>query len=76
MGKIMVNENTCLLMKFRECGICKPACFYKAIDIVEIGRGSLQMMPVVKNIDCTGCGACIAVCPENCFKIVPVNVKA
>jgi ferredoxin-type protein NapF len=72
MGKIVVNEDTCLLMKLRECGICKPACYYKAIDIVEIGRNSLQMMPLIKGSDCTGCGACIAVCPENCFQIGPI----
>jgi ferredoxin len=72
MGKILVNKDACLLMKLRECGVCKPACSYKAVDIVEIERNSLQMMPVVKSNDCTGCGACIAVCPENCFQIGPV----
>ena len=75
MAKIMVNADSCLLMKQRECGVCKPACFYKSIDIVEIGRSSLQTMPVVNYDDCTGCGACIAVCPENCFQIGSVIVK-
>jgi len=73
MGQIEVNEETCLLMKLRECGICKPACSYRAIDIVEKGTNSLQMLPVIKHSGCTGCGACIAVCPENCFRIGPLT---
>jgi ferredoxin len=72
IGQVEVNKETCLLMKLKECGICKPICSYKAIEITELNKNSLQMMPVISKTDCNGCGACLAICPENCFTINPV----
>ena len=70
---MIVNHDTCLLMKLKECGICKPACPYKAIEIVDISKSSLQMRPAINDYDCNGCGACVSICPENCFIIKPLR---
>jgi len=73
IGQMEVNQDTCLLMKLKECGICKNACHYKAIDIVDVAINSLQMRPAINEFNCNGCGACAAICPENCFTIKPMK---
>lgn len=76
IGQMVVNQDPCLLMKLKECGICKPACPYNAIDIVELTKNSLQMRPEINEVNCNGCGACASICPENCFIIKPVKEYA
>lgn len=69
IARVVVSINTCLLMKLKECGICKNACHYDSIDFKSYNESSLQMKPVVDHNKCNGCGACSIICPENCFKI-------
>lgn len=69
IARVTVNENTCLLMKNKECGICKNACHFDSIGFEPYNGSSLQLKPVVNRATCNGCGACSVICPEKCFKI-------
>jgi ferredoxin-type protein NapF len=69
IARVEVIADTCLLLKFKECGICKNACHYDSIGFEPYNGSSLQMKPVVNKTRCNGCGACTVICPENCFKI-------
>ena len=68
VGNAIVNLSSCLLMKQKECAICKHACHYDAIKFVEADNQSIKMKPSIKG-NCNGCGACAIICPENCIKI-------
>ena len=69
IGRANVTLEKCLLVMQKECGICKPACHYDAINIVYADSKSINMIPEVNNSICNGCGACQVICPENCIKI-------
>ncbi len=69
IARVEVIAETCLLMKFKECGICKNACHYDSISFELYNGSSLQMIPAVDIDKCNGCGACSVICPEKCFKI-------
>jgi electron transfer flavoprotein alpha subunit/NAD-dependent dihydropyrimidine dehydrogenase PreA subunit len=55
--EIKVNEKTCT-----GCGLCKKACIYDAIDIID-GRA-------VINQNCVFCGACIDACKFGSIEIL------
>lgn len=69
---VIVKSESCLLMKYKECGICMKACKYSSLHFSVHGKNSLQMEPVVDHARCNGCGACSAICPENCFEMTKV----
>jgi ferredoxin len=54
--EIKIDEKTCT-----GCGLCKKACLYDAIEIID-GR-------VVVNDSCVFCGACIDVCKSDSIEI-------
>jgi heterodisulfide reductase subunit A len=51
-----VNEALC-----RGCGLCKEACLFGAIELIESAPGILTS--TIKEALCKGCGACAAICP-------------
>ncbi len=51
-----INEALC-----RGCGLCKEACLFGAIELIESAPGILTS--TVKEALCKGCGACAAICP-------------
>lgn len=56
-----INSTKCLAYKNIECRSCYDPCESRAIRIKpRIGGVSI---PLLNNVNCTGCGACIAVCP-------------
>jgi dihydropyrimidine dehydrogenase (NAD+) subunit PreA len=64
--EIKVNPFISSLSKdcsIKECNRCKTACIYEAIDRVN------DKILVNTNL-CTGCGLCVSICPNNCFKFV------
>lgn len=44
------------------CKRCEKACPYDAIHVVDLNA-------VVDHERCTGCGACVAVCPQRCIDL-------
>lgn len=64
--EIKVNPFVASIQKkctIQHCNICKTACIYDAIDRVNDNI-------MVKNELCTGCGLCVSICPNNCFKFI------
>jgi len=51
-----INEALC-----RGCGLCKEACLFGAIELIESAPGILTS--TVKEALCKGCGVCAAICP-------------
>lgn len=70
MGLAEVSTNKCLLALQKECDRCKSVCPYKAVEIAPALSSSL-MIPVISDDRCTGCGACLVICPVHCITIVP-----
>lgn len=73
IGHVEINADKCLLAIPKECGVCKPACPYKAIEIDYESDNSLQVQLTINEDRCNGCGACASICPENCFIIKPLQ---
>lgn len=57
--EIKVDKETCT-----GCGLCKKACFYDAIEIIDDSA--------VINENCIFCGACIEVCNFNSIEITGI----
>jgi ferredoxin len=69
MGRCLLNLTDCLLIYYKECGKCKIACSYHAISIVRTSD-RFNSIPEINDFLCVGCGACLVICPANCFTIV------
>ena len=71
MGTAEADLENCLVVNNRECVRCVESCKYDAIKFVS-GHSVLNVIPVVLNQKCVGCGACEVVCPKSCIVIKPV----
>ncbi|MFZ5950535.1 MAG: 4Fe-4S binding protein, partial [Candidatus Rifleibacteriota bacterium] len=60
IGLAKANPETCLRSQGQECSACCQMCdrTFKAIRLTETGKP-----PAVDREKCTGCGACVTVCP-------------
>ena len=58
----------CLALKGTACRICRDCCSYGAIQF-RSEPGEL-LGPEVVGMDCTGCGACVYVCPIEAVRMV------
>ena len=61
-------ENSCLAKRQVVCQTCGDACEAEAVHF-RPRPGSVAIPHIDQNV-CTGCGACIAACPENALKAV------
>jgi ferredoxin-type protein NapF len=65
---LQVDDN-CLARRQVVCQTCGDACGADAIRFrPQIGKVA---MPDIDAELCTGCGACVSVCPESAIKVVP-----
>jgi len=56
-----------------DCGLCRPACPYGAIDKVPYGGG--REVAQVNRAVCKGCGACVPVCPSESIDLLGYTDK-
>lgn len=62
-----INEANCLAFHNIECRSCYDPCEPRAINIT-LQRGSVSI-PIIDKESCTGCGACLSVCPAQSIEI-------
>lgn len=62
----LIVSDGCLAKRQVVCQTCGDACETQAISFT-LRAGSVAT-PRIEQHDCTGCGACIAACPENALQ--------
>jgi len=62
---------TCLSFGGVECRMCGDHCETRAIRFRPLGRG--RWLPNIEAADCTGCGACVGVCPVKAVTVKPAE---
>lgn len=63
-----VIQDNCLAHANIHCQTCRDACEPAAIRFTpKLGHVAI---PEIAEDDCTGCGACVAVCPEDAISLV------
>lgn len=58
----------CLALKGGSCRVCRDCCSYDAIQF-RSEPGEI-LGPEVHGKDCTGCGACVFVCPVDAIRMI------
>ena len=54
--------------RFKGCELCIPACPPRVLSMSSARNGLGLSYPELSP-GCTGCGACLLVCPDFCFEI-------
>jgi ferredoxin-type protein NapF len=67
LGSAQLDTARCLAWNGVICSACQYPCTFRAIALDRRGR------PAVEASACTGCGQCVAVCPEGAITIVAVS---
>ena len=70
LGNAVLDGDQCFAWKSVVCVSCRFACSDKAIVVDALNR------PSILDAACTGCGACVAVCPQEAIDIAPANQTA
>lgn len=52
-------------VELKECNACVTVCPRKSITTKEIKGAKGQMLPVLDETTCIGCGRCLKVCPQD-----------
>lgn len=66
-----IDEESCLSFKGVECRSCSDPCEPRAIRMKpRIGGVSI---PHLNDSECSGCGACVAVCPSQSIRVRPLQ---
>ena len=62
-GTVVIAEERC-----KGCELCIPACPPRVLRMSERRNGFGLRVPELLD-GCTGCGACLLVCPDFCFEV-------
>jgi ferredoxin-type protein NapF len=66
-------RDNCLALANIHCQSCQDACQYSAIQFApELGH---VPTPQISVDDCIGCGACVAVCPQDAIELAVPGAK-
>lgn len=65
-------KNNCLAKKQVHCQVCQDSCEPEAISFRYIQASVPQ--PEISYVDCTGCGACVSICPESAITLTPPEI--
>jgi coenzyme F420 hydrogenase subunit beta len=68
-GGVFLDEKVCLRSDTRACKECHDVCPMNAVSYPENFSFYVLDEAVISKGLCSGCGACIAVCPENVIEI-------
>ena len=73
-GTVTVATERC-----KGCELCIPACPPQVLRMSEARNGLGAPYPELRP-GCTGCGACLLVCPDFCFEVyqyeTPLEIEA
>ncbi len=62
-GTVVIAEARC-----KGCELCVPACPPRVLRMGERRNATGALLPELL-AGCTGCGACLLVCPDFCFEV-------
>ena len=68
-GRIADPTAACLSFRGIACRLCEEACDPQAIRFRLLTAG--RAVPLINAERCTGCGACLEMCPEDAFDWIP-----
>ncbi len=70
LGIATLNQGTCMAWNGTICLSCQTACSYQAVSMDARSR------PQIQADACTGCGACVGICPAKAIGIPAPMVDA
>jgi 2-oxoglutarate ferredoxin oxidoreductase subunit delta len=62
-GTVVIESERC-----KGCELCIPACPPRVLRMSD-GRNAMGLAYPELLAGCTGCGACLLVCPDFCFEV-------
>jgi ferredoxin-type protein NapF len=71
---VAIIAETCVEAKGVSCRMCEDVCGVRAIRFRPAVGGRAQ--PILSAGDCTGCGACVGVCPVKAISIAAATPVA
>ena len=70
--QIATINSSCIALKNIECRSCGDQCETQAITFaLQAGKVG---QPIIKAVDCSGCGACVAGCPMNAIEMITASI--
>jgi ferredoxin-type protein NapF len=70
VGRAVLATDACAMWNGIVCATCVFACSEGAISRDGQGR------PSVQPVRCSGCGACVPVCPSKALSVTPLRIEA
>lgn len=67
-GTVVLDDDRC-----KGCELCIPACPPRVLRMSPRRNEAGYLLPELLE-GCTGCGACLLVCPDFCFDIYALDV--
>ena len=63
-GTVTIDVERC-----KGCALCIPACPPGVLEMTQSARNEMGLAYPELEAGCTGCGACLLVCPDFCFAV-------